>query len=169
MDFPPLRICLRSIAAFLYRQAMTLEAVLASAHLLAILTLVVFLSSQAALCRVEWMNAAVVQRLARLDMIYGIVALVLLLTGLARLFWGVKGMGGYMASPLFHLKMSLFILAALLSIKPTLAFRRWRKALDRSGQLPAAEEVARTRQWVMWQAHVVPVIAVVAIFWARGM
>ena len=169
MDFSPLWNFLWSITEFFYRLAMTLEAVLASVHLLAILTLVVFLSSQAALCRVEWMNAAVVQRLARLDMIYGIVAVVLLLTGLARLFWGVKGMGGYMASPLFHLKMSLFILAALLSIKPTLSFRRWRKALDVSGQLPAAEEVVQTRPWVMWQAHVVPVIAVVAIFWARGM
>ena len=37
--------------------AMTLEALLAYAHLLAILTLVVFISSEAALCRPEWMNA----------------------------------------------------------------------------------------------------------------
>ena len=148
---------------------MTFEAVLASAHLLAILTLVVFLTSQAALCRMEWMNAAVVQRLARLDMIYGIAAIVLLLTGIARLLWGVKGMGAYTASPLFHLKMTLFVIAFLLSLKPTLTFRRWKKALDASGQLPAPEEVRQTRKWVMWQGHVVPVIAVVAIFWARGM
>ena len=148
---------------------MTLEAVLASVHLLAILTLVVFLSSQAALCRVEWMNAAVVQRLARLDMIYGIAAIVLLLTGIARLVWGVKGMGAYTASPLFHLKMTLFVIAFLLSLKPTLTFRRWKRTLDASGQLPAPDEIKQTRKWVMWQGHVVPVIAVVAIFWARGM
>ena len=42
---------------------MSLEAGLAYAHLLAILSLVVFLSSEAALCRVEWMNEAVVRRL----------------------------------------------------------------------------------------------------------
>ena len=148
---------------------MTFEAVLASAHLLAILTLVVFLTSQAALCRMEWMNAAVVQRLARLDMIYGIAAIVLLLTGIARLLWGVKGMGAYTASPLFHLKMTLFVIAFLLSLKPTLTFRRWKKTLDASGRLPAPEEIKQTRKWVMWQGHVVPVIAVVAIFWARGM
>ena len=35
---------------------MTLEAFLASLHLVAVLTLVVFLSSEAALCRFEWMN-----------------------------------------------------------------------------------------------------------------
>jgi putative membrane protein len=148
---------------------MTFEAVLASIHLLAILTLVVFVSSQAALCRSEWMSAAVVQRLARLDLIYGIVAVVLLLTGLARLFWGVKGLGGYTGSPLFHLKMTLFVVTALLSIKPTIAFRRWKRALDASGRLPSAEEIAGTRRWVMWQAHVIPLIAVVAVFWARGM
>lgn len=148
---------------------MTLEAVLASLHLLAILTLVVFVTSQAALCRSEWMNAAVVQRLARLDAIYGIVAVLLLLTGLARLFWGVKGLAGYTGSPLFHLKMTLFVVGALLSIKPTLAFRRWKRALDASGQLPSEDAIAQTRRWVMWQAHAIPVIAVVAIFWARGM
>ncbi len=83
------------------------------------------------------MNAAVVQRLARLDMIYGIAAIVLLLTGIARLVWGVKGMGGYVASPLFHIKMTLFVIAVLLSLKPTFTFRRWKKALDATGQLPA--------------------------------
>ena len=148
---------------------MTFEAVLASFHLLAILTLVVFLTSQAALCRSEWMNAAVVQRLARLDAIYGIVAVVVLLTGLARLFLGVKGIAGYAGSPLFHLKMTLFVVGGLLSIKPTIAFRRWKRALDASGQLPSEEDVAGARRWVMWQAHVIPLIAVIAIFWARGM
>ncbi|RGE42928.1 DUF2214 family protein [Comamonas testosteroni] len=148
---------------------MTLEAVLASVHLLAILTLVVFLTSQAALCRVEWMSAAVVQRLARLDMIYGIAAVIVLISGLVRLFWGVKGPGAYVASPLFHLKMTLFVVAVLLSLKPTFTFRRWKKTLDATGQLPAPEEVKQTRKWVMWQGHLVPVIAVVAVFWARGM
>ena len=74
---------------------MTLEAMLASLHIVAILTAVVFLSSEAALCRSEWMNAAVVRRLARLDMIYGLAALALLLTGIARIVWGAKGMTWY--------------------------------------------------------------------------
>ena len=64
---------------------MTLEAFLAAFHLLAILTFVVFLSSQAALCRIEWLNAAVVERLARLDVIYGVAGAVMIGSGLARL------------------------------------------------------------------------------------
>ena len=81
----------------------------------------------------------------------------------------VLGMGGYVASPLFHIKMTLFVVAALLSFKRTFVFRRWKKTLDATGQLPAPEEVKQTRKWVMWQGHLIPVIAVIAIFWARGM
>lgn len=147
---------------------MTLETVLACLHLLAILTMVVFLSSEAALCRNEWMNAAVVQRLARLDLIYGIAALVVLATGLARLFLGTKGVTWYVSQPLFHLKMTLFVVAVLLSFKPTAVFRRWLRQLRDNGALPAASEVQSTRKWVMWQAHLIPVIAAVAVFYARG-
>ena len=147
---------------------MTLEAVLAALHLLAILTLVVFLSSQAALCRPEWMNAAVVRRLARLDIIYGVAAGLLLLSGIARVLWGIKGMGWYLGQPMLHLKVTLFVLAALLSIKPSIDFRRWAKALQADGSLPAEDAVRRTRRWIMWQAHLIPVIAVIAVFWSRG-
>ena len=147
---------------------MTFEAVLASAHLLAILTLVVFLTSQAALCRVEWMSAAVVQRLARLDMIYGIAALALLLTGIARLVWGVKGMGGYVASPLFHIKMTLVLLIIAIAAYPSLAMRRWARRLEATGALPSVEEQHRVRRAIMLHTHIMPVVAVVAVFWARG-
>lgn len=44
---------------------MMLEALLAYAHLAAILALVVFLGSEAAPCRSEWLNAAALHRLPR--------------------------------------------------------------------------------------------------------
>ena len=132
--------------------------------MVAILTLVVFLTSEAALCRSEWMNPAVVKRLARLDLIYGITAVVLLATGLARLYFGVKGLSWYVSQPLFHVKMTLFVLMGLLSIKPTLTFRRWLKALNQTGALPGEAEVRSTRRWVMVQSHILPVVAVIAVF-----
>ena len=46
-----------------------LEAWLAFFHISAVIGWVVFASAQAAICRVEWLNATVVQRLARLDRI----------------------------------------------------------------------------------------------------
>lgn len=148
---------------------MTLEAFLASLHIVAILTLVVFLSSEAALCRSEWMNEAVVRRLAKLDMIYGITALVLLLTGVARIVWGAKGLTWYVSQPLFHLKMLLFFVTAILSLRPTFTIRKWLKALNVTGTLPQPESVRFVRKWIMVQAHIIPVIAVIAVYWARGM
>jgi putative membrane protein len=147
---------------------MTLEALLAYAHFLAILTLVVFISSEAALCRVEWINARVVQRLTKVDMIYGIAAAAVLLTGLARTWWGVKGSAWYWHNNLLHLKLGLFVAVALMSIKPTLMFRGWRKQLDAGGTLPAEDQVKTARKWVMWQAHLIALIPLAAVFLARG-
>ena len=147
---------------------MTLEALLAYAHLLAILTMVVFLASEAALCRVEWLNAAVVQRLARLDAIYAMAAVAVLATGLMRVFMGAKGAGWYGSNPLLYVKFGLFVVIGLLSIKPTLAFIRWRRALEATGALPAPDAVRQTRQLIMVQAHILPFIPLAAVFLARG-
>ena len=147
---------------------MTLEAILASAHLVAILALVTFMSSQAALCRTEWMNAAVVERLVRLDVIYQISMAALVASGLVRIFWGIKGASWYLTQPMLHAKLTLLLVMIALSIAPTLAFRRWRSALRTSGALPAAAEVKATRRLIMVQSHLLPVVAVVAVFWARG-
>lgn len=147
---------------------MTLEAILAYLHLLAILTLVVFIASEAALCRVEWLNAAVVERLAKVDRIYGIAAVAVIATGVARTWWGMKGTAWYWTNPLLHLKLTLFIIIGAISIFPTMRYLRWRKALRATGALPAEAEVRRTRKLVMIQAHLIALIPLVAVFLARG-
>lgn len=147
---------------------MTAEALLAYAHILAIFTLVTFLASEAALCRAEWLNAAVVERLARVDRVYGIAAIAVLATGLARTWWGMKGVGWYWSQPLLHAKVTLFVVVGLLSIVPTLRFLRWRRALRATGALPSANEVRATRRLVMVEAHLVALIPLLAVFLARG-
>jgi putative membrane protein len=147
---------------------MLLETLLAYVHWLAIFTMVTFLASEAALCRVEWMNARIVERLARVDMLYGIASVTVLLTGLARSAWGSKGAAWYWGNPLLHSKLALFVVIGLMSIRPTLTYLRWRKALRAGGALPADDEVRRTRKTVMVQAHLVPLVALLAVFLARG-
>ena len=147
---------------------MTLEAILAYLHILAILTMVVFISSEAALCRVQWLNAAVVERLARIDMVYGMAAIAVLLTGIARTIWGVKGTAWYWTNPLLHLKLTLFVIVGVLSIFPTLTYFRWRKTLRATGQLPVEADIKKTRRLVMVQAHLIALIPLVAVFFARG-
>ena len=147
---------------------MTLEAILAYLHLLAILTMVVFIASEAALCRIEWLNAAVVERLARVDLIYGIAAVAVLATGVVRTVLGVKGTSWYWTNPLLHVKLTLFISVGVMSIFPTLRYLRWRKTLRATGALPAEAEVRKTRKLVMAQAHLLALIPLVAVFLARG-
>lgn len=147
---------------------MLTESLLAYAHFVAILTLVVFVTSEAALCRPEWMNAAVVRRLARVDILYMAAAMAVLATGFARTYWGVKGFGWYWHQPLLHLKLTVFVVVGLMSIGPTRAFIRWRKALDAGGALPAEAEVRQVRRWIMIQAHLVVLIPLAATLLARG-
>lgn len=147
---------------------MLTESLLAYAHFVAILTLVVFLTSEAALCRPEWINAAVVRRLARVDIIYMGAAMAVLATGFARTYWGVKGFGWYWHQPLLHIKVTLFVIVGLISIAPTRAFIRWRKALDASCALPAEAEVRKVRKLIMLQAHLVMLIPLAAVLLARG-
>ena len=147
---------------------MVLESLLAYAHLLAILTMVVFLASEAALCRSEWLNAAVIERLGKIDMVYGISAGAVFLTGLARVFLGSKGAAWYAHNPLLYVKLVMFLAIGLISIKPTMMFLRWRRELRAGGALPDALEVKKARRLVMVQAHILPFIPLAAVFLARG-
>lgn len=147
---------------------MTTEALLAYAHILAILTMVVFLASEAALCRADWLNPKVVERLARIDMVYGMASIAVLLTGLARTYWGTKGMGWYWSNPLLHVKVTLFVVIGLTSIKPTMMFLRWRRTLRATGQLPDDAQIKLARRLVMVQAHILALIPLAAVFLARG-
>ncbi len=147
---------------------MWLESWLAYAHFVAILSLVVFITSEAALCRPEWLNAAVVRRLGRLDLLYLGAAVAVLLTGLARTYWGMKGGGWYWQQPLLHAKLTLFAVIGLISLKPTFAFIRWRRQLEASGALPGEAEVRSVRRLIMVQAHLMLLLPLAGSWLARG-
>lgn len=147
---------------------MMLESVLASLHIVAILAIVVFSSSQAALCREEWLNAAVVRRLLRLDWIFLTALAVLVLSGIARVVWGIKGGAWYVGQPLFHIKMTLVVITLVIVARPSFTIRRWVRTLDASGTLPSSHEINRLRSAIMLHTHIMPFIAVLAVFWARG-
>ena len=76
------------------------------------------------------------RKIQRADMIFGISAGVLLLVGLARVFYFEKGATYYFHTWTFHAKLSLFVIVGLISIIPTMEFLRWRTAV-KAGQVPA--------------------------------
>ena len=147
---------------------MTLEAILASAHFLAILTAVVFVTSETAICRTDWLNAKVVQRLVTVDRIYLIGLAAVLTTGLARVLLGVKGSAWYWSNWLLHLKLGVFIVVVLLAIGPARTYRRWLAELNAGGALPPAAEIDATRRRAFIAAHIIALVPIAAAFLARG-
>ena len=64
------------------------------------------------------------------DNLWGICAVILLVTGGTRAFGGYeKGTDYYLQQPLFHLKMTLFVVILLLEVAPMVTLIKWRIAL----------------------------------------
>lgn len=63
----------------------------------------------------------------RVDGLYGLSALLVLVIGFLRVFYFEKGSEYYFANPMFHLKLTLFVAVGLLSIYPTVRFMKWKK------------------------------------------
>jgi putative membrane protein len=105
----------------------------------------------------------------RMDMAYGIAALVLLVVGFVRVFYTEKGAGYYFASGSFLTKLTLFIVVGLLSIYPTMKFLGWRKAL-REGRVPEFDPGARrkVRMLIHIELTLIFVIILMAVMMARG-
>jgi putative membrane protein len=75
------------------------------------------------------MRAGDVERVLAADNAWGISALLFIGTGLVRLLGPFeKGVWWYLGNPLFHLKMTLFVLVLLLEVWPMITFVRWRIA-----------------------------------------
>ena len=109
------------------------------------------------------------RRLQVADMVLGIAATVLLLVGLARVFWFEKGAAYYFHNHAFLTKFSLFIIVALLSIVPTVEFLSWRKAV-KAGAVPvvAIAKLKRVRMIVHIELAAIVLILLCAAIMAKG-
>lgn len=140
---------------------------LAALHHLLIFGLVAMLASESALLRGA-VDGTTVRRLAGIDRGYGITAVLLLVVGLLRIFHGIKGEDFYFHNPWFHAKLSAYLLAAIISILPTIRFLRWRRALRADpGFVPDAAEAASLRKFIRVQLLLVAAIFVLAAAMAR--
>jgi len=109
-------------------------AVAAYLHFVAIFLLFALLVLEHQLFRLP-LNFKRARSLFRVDLAFGIVAGVVLITGAARAMHYGKGLDYYLNNSFFHAKIGLFVVVALLSIYPTVTFLKWRPAL-KAGQIP---------------------------------
>jgi putative membrane protein len=99
------------------------------------------------------------------DNLWGICALILLISGGMRAFGGYeKGADYYLHQPLFHLKMTLFVLILLLEIAPMVTLIKWRIALARG----VAIEAGRARLFARL-SHVQALLVLLMVVAATGM
>lgn len=146
---------------------MLTDLVLASFHHLLFFGLVSMLVAQSVLLRGR-IDGGVLAKLGGIDRGYGVTAGLLLVVGLLRVFYGIKGQDFYLHNPWFHAKMGAFVLVGVLSIWPTVRFLRWRRQLAANPAfLPAPSEVAGLARIVRFELALVAVIFVCAAAMAR--
>lgn len=140
------------------------DALLATFHHLAAFTLVSILVA-------EWFMTAQpapterdMARLRRLDLLYGVMAGLMLACGVARLVWGSQAWAYYAASPAFWAKMACFAAIGTLSIKPTLLLLGTRNAAA-DGH---AGTLRRVRRWISAELCALPALLLFASLMARG-
>jgi putative membrane protein len=115
------------------------------------------------------MDAKVVRLVTRVDLIYGVSAGLLVVAGISRVIWGIKGWSYYHGQPFFWAKMATFALIGLISILPTITFLRWKKAIGANGGTTVPEaEVRRIRRYVMGETHLIALVLAFAVLMARA-
>ena len=118
---------------------MSTEILLRYIHFISILTIVGVLVSEHMLLKKQ-MTRSEIARLAKIDAIYGLAALTLLVAGLTLWLGGFgKPSVYYTRNWVFHLKLTLFLSIGLLSIYPTIFFLKQRKGnQDETIHVPAS-------------------------------
>lgn len=140
---------------------------LASLHHLLAFGLVAMLVAESTLLS-RPLDAPAMKRLAGVDRGLGMVATLLLAIGLWRVYGGIKGPDFYLRNPWFHAKLGAFVLAALLSLWPTVRFLKWRRALkDDPSFAPSSADAAGLRRIVRFELALIAVILVCAAGMAR--
>lgn len=113
------------------------------------------------------MGAVLARKLRIVDVVYGTAAVFLLLVGLARAFVLEKTPDYYLSNGFFHMKLTFFIVAALISLYPTVQYLRSRNA---GGEVfDFGETVAKRIRWIH-RIQIVLILGVIvcAALIARG-
>lgn len=106
---------------------MTLEIILRYVHFISIFAIVGSLVAEHLLLK-KTLTRAEIDRLSKVDGVYGLAVLILLAAGLTLWLGGYgKPTAFYSNNPIFHTKLALLVILGILSIYPTVYFIKNRK------------------------------------------
>ena len=144
------------------------DLVLAIAHHVLVFALAGVLAFEIGTVRLTMMREQILG-VGRVDNWYGIIAGVIIVVGFIRATVAAKGWAYYAANVFFWAKIATFVVVALLSIAPTVAIMRWRKALQNDAAFaPPANAIRRVRGFLWAEAALFLLIPVFAAAMARG-
>ncbi|WEK51171.1 MAG: DUF2214 family protein [Candidatus Kaistia colombiensis] len=147
---------------------MLVDLLLAIAHFLLVFAIVTVLTMELMLLK-PGLSGAALEKLGRVDAIYGGAAMLLVLAGFGRVFLGLKGSGFYVGNPVFWAKIIAFAALGLISIQPTMRILAWRKTAKADpGFQPSAGEIAGVRRLVHAETAMLVLVAILASMMARG-
>lgn len=140
-----------------------LDLVLAIAHHILVFGLFGVLFAEIVLVR-KGVDVATITRIGRIDLMYGVLAGLIVAVGFSRAVFAAKGWLYYSHNLFFHLKIGTFVLIGLLSIPPTVTYIRWR----RGGWAPSDTQVMAVRRWLWAEMLLFALLPAFAAAMARG-
>ena len=144
------------------------SALMAFLHHAAAFTLVAALAVEVALFKPP-LSLRQARTLLRTDMIFGVSAGIVLVAGLLRVSYFEKGAAYYWHDLFFLIKFGAFLVAALISIYPTITFLSWNRLL-KTGTAPEVppRQARHVRTCLMLELTAILTIILCAALMARG-
>jgi putative membrane protein len=110
------------------------------------------------------LSDAAAGRIATMDAWYGALAGAVIVIGFVRAIFAAKGWAYYAHNGFFWAKIADFVLIALLSVPPTIAFTRWRK----SEVAPDDAAIRLARRYIHIEVALFVLLPIFAAAMARG-
>ncbi|HWY61786.1 MAG TPA: DUF2214 family protein [Rhizomicrobium sp.] len=146
----------------------TTDLTLALAHHVLIFMLAGVIALEIGIIRSN-MSGGDVIRVAKIDIWYGILAGAILVVGFSRAIFAAKGWAYYSVNLFFWAKIGTFAMVGLLSIVPTMAILKWRRALKTEPAfLPAPPDIHQVKRFLWIEAVLFAFIPMFAAAMARG-
>lgn len=140
------------------------DAIAAYAHYIAILAVAALLGSELVLYRAV-LPAPYARTLQRIDAWFGISAILLIVTGVGRVYASHLGWFFFTHNPMFWLKMGLFATLGVLSIWPTRHYLSWNTTAEVAIEPATARKI---RRFLIAEILVLACIPLCAALMARG-